>query len=48
MSWSSRKARKFAVVTLVNGERLIVSESVDDVVDRVVDFGRRLRAFPLD
>ena len=34
------------VVTLLNGERLVVSESADDVIDRVVDFGRRLRAFP--
>ena len=34
------------VVTLVNGERVVVVESADDVVERVIDFGRRLRAFP--
>ncbi len=34
------------VVTLVNGERVVVSERLDDIIERVIDFGRRLRAFP--
>lgn len=33
------------VVTLISGERLVVSESIDAVVDRVVEFGKRLRVF---
>ncbi len=34
------------VVTLLSGERLVVAESTDDVVKRVIDYGRSLRAFP--
>ena len=36
------------VVTLVSGERIVVSESIDSVVDRVVEFGKRLRVFAQD
>lgn len=36
------------VVTLLSGERLVVAESADDVVKRVIDYGRSLRAFPRD
>ncbi len=36
------------VVTLINGERLVVSDGVEDIVERVVDYGRRLRAFPVE
>ena len=36
------------VVTLINGERLIVSEKIDDIVDRVMEYLKRLRAFPRD
>ena len=36
------------VITLIGGERLVVSEKVGNVVDRVVDYVRRLRAFPRD
>ncbi len=34
------------VITLVNGERFLVTETSDQVVDLVVDYGKRLRAFP--
>ena len=36
------------VVTLISGEKVIVSENADDVVDRVVEFGKRLRVFSMD
>ncbi len=36
------------VVTLLSGERLVIKESVDDVVKRVIEYGRSLRAFPRD
>jgi flagellar protein FlbD len=36
-----------SVVTLLSGEKLIVQESADVIVDRVVEFGKRLRAFQL-
>ena len=34
------------VITLINGERVVVNESIELIVDRVVDYGKRLRAFP--
>lgn len=30
-------------ITLVNGDHFIVKESMDEVVERVVDYGRSLR-----
>ena len=36
------------VVTLINGEKVIVSETADHVVDRVIEFGKRLRVFSMD
>ena len=36
------------VVTLVNNERIVVTETADDIVDRVVEYGRRLRVFACD
>ena len=36
------------VVTLLSGERLVITESADDVVKRVIEYGRSLRAFPRD
>ncbi len=36
------------VVTLISGERIVVSESIDAVVERVIDFGKRLRVFAQD
>lgn len=32
-------------VTLTNGERVIVRESMREVVERAVDYGKRLRTF---
>jgi len=31
------------VITLINGDHLVVKESMRDVVDRSVEYGRRLR-----
>ncbi|MEO1534278.1 MAG: flagellar FlbD family protein [Planctomycetota bacterium] len=31
------------IITLVNGDRLMVRETTRDVVERAIDFGRRLR-----
>ncbi len=36
------------VVTLINGDRVVVREDADEIVARVVDYGRRLRAFAAD
>ncbi len=36
------------VVTLVNGDRVIVTENADVVVERVIEYGRLLRAFRQD
>lgn len=33
------------IVTLVNGDTVIVRESVQEVVRRAVDYGRELRGF---
>ena len=33
------------VITLVNGERVVVTENIDDIIDRVIDYGRRVRVF---
>lgn len=30
-------------ITLINGDHMIVRESMEEVVDRAVDYGRRLR-----
>lgn len=32
------------IVTLINGDRLMVREPSRDVVERAIDYGRRLRA----
>jgi flagellar protein FlbD len=32
-------------LTLVNGERLLVKESMDEVVRRAVDYARQVRTF---
>jgi len=40
------EARPDTIVTLANKERLLVKEGVDEVVARVIDYGRRLRSFP--
>lgn len=33
------------MLTLINGDHLIVRESVDEVVGRAIEFARRIRAF---
>ena len=33
------------MLTLIGGDRLMVQESVDDVVERAIEFARRIRAF---
>lgn len=33
------------LVTLVNGDHLMVRESVEEVVSRAVDYARRIRSF---
>lgn len=35
--------RPDTVVTLVNGDRMVVKESSKEIIDRVVDYGRHLR-----
>jgi len=32
-------------LTLINGDRMMVGESVEEVVRRAVEYGRQLRAF---
>ena len=34
------------LLTLTTGEKLMVRETPEEVIDRVVEFGRRLRVFP--
>lgn len=34
------------IVTLTTGEKVIVKESAEELVDRVVEYGRRLRICP--
>lgn len=36
------------VVTLINGDRVVVQENADEIVSRVVDYGRQLRVFAVD
>ncbi|MFK7961425.1 MAG: flagellar FlbD family protein [Phycisphaerales bacterium] len=31
------------MITLLNGDRLIVQETAEDVVDRAIEYGRHLR-----
>lgn len=35
------------LITLVNGERVIVKESLEEVVARAIEYQRQIRAFPL-
>ena len=34
------------VVTLVSGEKLVVTETVNEILERVIDFRRRLTVWP--
>jgi flagellar protein FlbD len=33
------------LLTLTSGERIMVKESVDEVVERAIEYARRIRAF---
>jgi flagellar protein FlbD len=33
------------IITLINGDTLVVRESVDEVVRRAIDFARQVRSF---
>lgn len=35
------------VITLTNGEKVVVKESVDEVVQKSIQFGRSIRNFPV-
>ena len=34
------------IVTLLNKERFIVKEKMDEVIRRIIEYGRALRSFP--
>ena len=34
-----------SVVTLLSGEKMVVKETTDEIIERVVEHGRLLRAF---
>jgi flagellar protein FlbD len=36
------------MITLTTGEKLLVRESLDEVVERAIQYGRRVRCFPVD
>ena len=36
------------VITLLSNEKIVVSESSEQIVERVVEYGRRLRIFRQD
>jgi flagellar protein FlbD len=40
------EAKPDTIITMVGKERLLVRESVDEVVARVIEYGRALRSFP--
>lgn len=33
------------ILTLINGDTVIVRESVDEVVEKAIEYGRRIRGF---
>ncbi len=33
------------VITLINNEKIVVSEPMDEIIDRAIAYGRRLRVF---
>ena len=33
------------IITLINGDTIVVRESVDDVVGRAIDYARQIRGF---
>ena len=40
------EARPDTIITLVSKERVIVKESLDEIIRRVIEYGRALRSFP--
>lgn len=34
------------VITLMNHEKIVVKESVDEIVKRVIEYARSIRSFP--
>jgi flagellar protein FlbD len=34
------------VITLVNHEKIVVKESIDEIVKRVIEYARSIRSFP--
>jgi len=40
------EAKPDTIITLTSKERLVVKESLDEVVRRVIEYGRALRSFP--
>ena len=36
------------IITLTTKERLIVKESVEEIIRRIIEYGRALRTFPPD
>ena len=36
------------MITLTTGDRMMVLESLDEVVDRAISYGRRIRCFTAD
>ena len=36
------------VITLVGGEKVMVQEQMDAVIERAVEYGRSLRIFPVE
>ena len=33
------------IITLINGDTLLVRESVDEIVERAIDYARQIRSF---
>ncbi len=42
------EAKPDTIITLTTKERLIVKEGVDEIIRRVIEYGRALRTFPPD
>ncbi len=36
------------VVTLINNEKVIVIETADEIIEKVIEFGRRKRVFKME
>lgn len=41
----SMEANPDTVITLINGDHLVVAETLDEIISRVIDYGRHLRRF---